>query len=189
MKLIVGLGNPGPRYETTRHNAGYLMLDLLLDKFDVKLSSWKGVGSLGRGEVFGQETLFFKSSSYMNLSGSGVCGVVGYYKIDPSDLLVIHDDVDVPSCKVKMRLGGSSGGHNGIKDIIDKLGSSDFYRIKLGVGKPQVKDFVMNDWVLGRLSDDYLVQLESSMFESTLIRIREAWTRSTKGLDSILKDD
>ncbi len=180
MKLIVGLGNPGARYETTRHNAGYLMLDQLCDKFEVELSSWKGVGCLGKGDVFGQETLFFKTNSYMNLSGMGVCSVVRFFRIDPVDLVVIHDDVDVPSMKVKMRLGGSSGGHNGVKDIIDKIGSADFYRIKLGVGKPQVEDYVMNDWVLGRLPDEYLKELGSSMFDGVLTRIKEVWTKGIK---------
>ena len=180
MKLIVGLGNPGARYETTRHNAGYLMLDQLCDKFEVGLSSWKGVGDLGRAEVFGQDTLFFRTNSYMNLSGMGVCSVVRFFRIETADLVVIHDDVDVPEMKVKMRFGGSSGGHNGVKDIIEKLGSADFYRIKLGVGKPQVEDYVMNDWVLGRLPDEYLEELGSRMLDGVLTRIKEVWTKGVR---------
>ena len=177
MKLIVGLGNPGIRYETTRHNAGYLMVDQLSDVFKTEFSPWKGVGLLAKTTVYDKETLLFKPSSFMNKSGLPVASVFNFFKIEPSDLVVIHDDIDVPSLKVKMRLGGSCGGHNGVRDIINYLGTDAFYRIKLGVGKPEQADFVMNDWVLGRLSDEFLEVLAHDMLDKTLVRIQELWKK------------
>ena len=177
MKLIVGLGNPGIRYETTRHNAGYLMVDQLADVFGAEFNSWKGIGLLARANIYDKDTLLFKPGSFMNKSGLPVASVFNFFKINISDLVVIHDDIDVPPLKVKMRLAGSCGGHNGVRDIIEYLGTDAFYRIKLGVGKPEEKDFVMNDWVLGRLPDEYLEALSKEMLEATLVRIQELWKK------------
>src|SRR5262245_26288105 len=130
MKLIVGLGNPGPKYETTRHNAGFLMLDLLAEDADI---SWETGGrsrfgrDMANGTVVGYPCVLLKPMTYMNRSGRSVAEVMRFFKIGPQDVVVLHDDIDVPAGKVKARIGGSHGGHNGIRSIMEETGQSEFH--------------------------------------------------------------
>lgn len=147
MKLIVGLGNPGKKYEHTRHNMGFDCIDLFseLAQIDIDKEAFKGL--VGRGQVFNEEVYLLKPQTFMNLSGESVREIVSYFKIDISDVIVIYDDLDLEPGKIRLRLSGSSGGHKGIQSIIDNLGTSDIKRIRIGIGKP-VYDTI--DYVLGK---------------------------------------
>ena len=172
MKLIVGLGNPGAKYELTRHNAGFLLLDMLADRFGLTwTSSNKCGGSVARGEIMQTDVVMLKPLSYMNLSGRPVLQTASFYKVDVDDTVVVHDDIDVPFGRVKLKLAGGHGGHNGIRDIINVVGSGSFARLKLGVGRPENTDRSTTGWVLDRFSDAELGVLESGMFEDVLVRL------------------
>ena len=173
MKLLVGLGNPGSKYETTRHNVGFLIVDEVASKFGINWSGQKFDGVVARGNVFGQDCLFLKPMTFMNLSGRSVAQAAKFYKIEETDIVVFHDDIDVPVGKVKARSGGGHGGHNGIKSIFAETGLQDFHRIKLGVGRPigEGEDRVV-DWVLGKLSDQELLLLQSLILDEVLVRLR-----------------
>jgi PTH1 family peptidyl-tRNA hydrolase len=139
LKLLVALGNPGQRYELSRHNAGFWLLDALARDAGV---SWdtgateKFLGVIAKGQVLGESCLLLKPMTYMNLSGRSVLKVAQFFKIPSQDWIVLHDDIDVPSCKVRARSGGGHGGHNGIRSIMEESGKEDFQRVKLGVGRP-----------------------------------------------------
>jgi PTH1 family peptidyl-tRNA hydrolase len=174
VKLIVGLGNPGPKYEKTRHNAGFLILDQLLTHAGGKWDQEKFQGVIGKGQLNGETCLFVKPMTFMNVSGKCVGPLAHFYKIEPKDIIAIYDDIDVPSGKVKARVGGSAGGHNGIKSLIEDLGSENFHRIKLGVGKPVgigAQD-VVKTWVLSPFSKEELEHMQKSMFEDVLVRLQ-----------------
>ena len=134
IKLIVGLGNPGPEYEDTRHNAGFWLLDQLAQQWH---SHWqddrKFFGHLIRSTRPSGEIRLLKPQTYMNLSGQAVQAVASFYKIQPQEILVIHDELDLEPGRIKFKLGGGNGGHNGLKDIQARLGSPDFYRLRLGI--------------------------------------------------------
>lgn len=152
MKCIVGLGNPGPKYETTRHNLGFIIVDLIADSLGVALER-KGFSGL-YGETFyqGEKLFLFKPQTYMNLSGKAVREIAAYYKMDDENILVISDDLDLPQGRMKIRAKGSSGGHNGLKSIIEELGSDNFPRLKLGINHPRKEGVI--DYVLGHFADD-----------------------------------
>jgi len=147
MKLVVGLGNPGKEYELTRHNMGFYMLDNYLG--DVKWSK-KFNGYYYEKNINGEKYIFLKPLSYMNLSGGVVREYVDYYKIDIKDILVIQDDLDLSVGKIRIKINSSAGGHNGIKDIINCLGTNAFIRLKIGVSQDRSID--TKDYVLGKLS-------------------------------------
>lgn len=180
--LIVGLGNPGPKYETTRHNAGFLVLDQIAKKERIE---WQGdtakiKGDMARGTLFGESCILLKPMTFMNRSGQSVAPMMRFFKIPPQDLVVIYDDIDVPKGKVKARIGGSDGGHNGIKSIIADFGSAEFHRIKIGVGKPgdglppeaPERQIDVVDWVLGQLSDEELLSYQSRVVDEVLVRLK-----------------
>ena len=150
------------------------MIDEIADKFKIEMQSQKFDGVYGKGEIFNETCLLVKPQTYMNRSGKCVAGFANFYKIPSKSWIVIHDDVDVPSGLVKARVGGSSGGNNGIKSIIKDTGLEDFHRIKLGVGKPGPDDFPKDiaDWVLAPMRDDELLALQKQMLEDTLVRLR-----------------
>ena len=149
-KLIVGLGNPGKHYENTRHNVGFMALDRLAQSAG---AVWKRKGKSLLCECPGATKLILlKPQTYMNLSGEAVREVCDYYKIATVDVLVVFDDLDLPPGQVKARLKGSAGGHNGVKSIIDQLGSSEFSRIKIGIGKAP-SGWQGKDWVLSCFSE------------------------------------
>lgn len=149
MFLIAGLGNPGSKYTGTRHNMGFDVIDLLVERHKVPQSGVKFNGMYGKGMIGDQKVILMKPLSYMNLSGGPIQQMAAYFKIDPaSHLLVICDDIDLQPGQIRIRKKGSAGGHNGMKDIIQRLGTEEFCRIRVGVGaKP--KDFDLADHVLG----------------------------------------
>lgn len=172
MKLIVGLGNPDPKYETTRHNAGFLIVDKLADEFGITLSKSRFEGDLGRGRLLKQDCCLLKPMTYMNLSGRCVSQVARFYKVSEDELIVIHDDVDVPAGKVKARIGGSDGGHNGIKSIIAETGFREFHRIKVGVGRPETREQgQVKNWVLNQFNDEELDLLVGDVYDQVLLRL------------------
>lgn len=157
--LIVGLGNPGAKYEFTRHNAGFLCVDLYAEKNSFKIDRIKFKGTLCDVRVKGKRCLFLKPQTFMNLSGESVREVASFYKIPPERIIVIFDDVSLDVGKMRIRRKGTDGGHNGIKSIIYHLGSTDFPRIKIGVGKKPHPDYDLADWVLKAFSKDELKEL------------------------------
>ena len=150
--LIVGLGNPGQKYEHTRHNMGFLTVDLLAEQLNVKLNKVKFKSAYNIVRFAGQKCLVMKPQTFMNLSGEAVHEAVQFYKIPADHVLVIYDDVSLPVGKLRVRPTGSAGGHNGIKTIIAHLGTQDFPRVKIGTGAPAGGGAEMVDWVIGEPS-------------------------------------
>lgn len=149
MKLIVGLGNPGKEYEKTRHNSGFMAMDYLSRKLGTVISSEKWNALIASVRIEGTPVILMKPLTYMNLSGSAVSQAVNFYKIDPSDILVIHDDMDLPTGSVRIRKKGSAGGQKGMKSIIQTLGTDEVARIRIGVGHSKRGNHeVVPDWVL-----------------------------------------
>ena len=150
IRLIVGLGNPGREYETTRHNVGFRWVGELarLQNLSFK-NETKFHGLAARGQLHGREMLLLKPQTFMNASGRAVGALAQVYKIAPAEILVVHDDLDLPPGVARLKLGGGHGGHNGLKDIIAHLGTRDFWRLRLGIGHPgeraEVVNFVLND--------------------------------------------
>ena len=154
MFVIVGLGNPDKRYEKTRHNIGFDVIDALADQYNIVIKEKKHKALCGTGAIEGRKVLLVKPQTYMNLSGESVAEVMQFYKIDPeSEMLIIFDDISLAPGNIRVRKKGSAGGHNGIKSIIAHTGTQNFMRIKVGVGeKPQGWDLA--DHVLGRFSSE-----------------------------------
>ncbi|MDD3218639.1 MAG: aminoacyl-tRNA hydrolase [Lachnospiraceae bacterium] len=154
MYLIVGLGNPGKKYEKTRHNMGFDTIDELIDKHNIPEAGKKFQALYGKGVLAQEKVILAKPLTFMNLSGESVREMVDYFKIDPEEeLIVIYDDIDLDPGQVRIRAKGSAGGHNGIKSIIQHLGTQQFMRIKVGVGaKP--KGWDLADYVLGQFSKE-----------------------------------
>lgn len=153
MFLIAGLGNPGRQYEKTRHNMGFDTIDELVERYNIPESGIAHKGMYGKGRIAGEKVLAVKPLTYMNLSGDSIAEFVNYYKLDPeTELIVIYDDIDLEPGQIRIRKKGSAGGHNGIKSMIARLGTQNFYRVKVGVGaKP--KGWDLADYVLGRFSE------------------------------------
>lgn len=148
VKLIVGLGNPGKEYEKTRHNVGFHVVDLVAEA-----EGWTWSGKLGKtpladGLVDGEKVILAKPQTFMNLSGPAVAELVRWYKLDLADLMVVCDDLDLPFAKMRMRLRGSSGGHHGLESVIQALGTREFPRLKLGIGRPAVNPMQTAGYVL-----------------------------------------
>lgn len=161
MKIIVGLGNPGAKYAGTRHNIGFSVIDELAEKYNISLGDKKHKAIFGKGVIEGEKTILAMPQTFMNLSGESVRELIDYYKCDPSDLIVIYDDIDLDVGKLRIREKGSAGGHNGMKNIIMHLGSQDFIRIRVGVGaKPKNMDLA--DYVLSRFGKDDLPFIRES---------------------------
>ena len=152
--LVVGLGNPGDQYENTRHNAGFQVIDALADRGNFPVQRLKFHALTNTATVGGQGVLVMKPVTYMNLSGQAVGEAARFYKISPDHVLVISDDVDLPLGKLRIRKGGSAGGHNGLKSIIQHLGTDQFPRLKVGVGGKPHPDYDMADWVLGKFQGE-----------------------------------
>ena len=151
MKLIVGLGNPGKKYEHTRHNMGFDAVDLFseLAQIDVDKESFKGL--VGRGKVFGEDIYILKPQTFMNLSGESVREIVNYFKIDINDIIVVYDEMALPVGKIRLRPSGSSGGHKGMQNIIENLGTENIKRIRIGIGEPTYDTI---DYVLSKPTKD-----------------------------------
>lgn len=173
MKLVVGLGNPWKDYEKTRHNIGFTMLDAFVQR--EKLGTWKSENKrkclMLKSLIADQEVVFLKPQEFMNRSGWAVSALVAFYKIDPKDILVIHDDIDLPVGKIQLKLGGSSAGHNGLKDIILKIWTKDpakdgagFRRLRIGIDRPVNQNDVA-DYVLGNFKKEEKNLIEDKMSE------------------------
>jgi peptidyl-tRNA hydrolase, PTH1 family len=149
IKLIVGLGNPGKEYAATRHNAGFWWVDELTRSHNVNFKAdSKFHGLVARATFHGHEVHLLKPQTFMNISGRAVGAVAQFYKIEPAQILVVHDELDLPPGSAKLKLGGGHGGHNGLKDIIAHLGTKDFWRLRVGIGHPgernEVSNYVLN---------------------------------------------
>ena len=161
--LIVGLGNTGSRYEYTRHNVGFMVADELGEREDIPIQRLRYHALTNTAVIGGQGVLLMKPTTYMNLSGEAVGEAARFYKLDPGHVLVISDDVDLPLGKLRIRTGGSAGGHNGPKSIIQHLGSDQFPRLKVGVGGKPHPDHDMADWVLSKLRGEDLRVMEEAV--------------------------
>lgn len=161
MYVIAGLGNPGREYEGTRHNVGFMTLDALADKYNIDVREKAFKGLIGKGVIEGNKVILVKPQTYMNLSGECIRQVMDYYKVDPSEFIVIYDDISLVPGGIRIRKKGSAGGHNGIKNIIAHLGTQEFPRIKVGVGdKPPRMDLA--DYVLSRFSKEDREKMEQA---------------------------
>ena len=159
--VVVGLGNPGTKYENTRHNAGFMVLDSMTEKLGVKVDRAKFHALYGDAVVGGTRVLFVKPQTFMNSSGISVREVANYYKIPADHILIISDDITLPVGRMRLRKNGSAGGHNGLKSIIEELGSDAFPRLRIGVGEKPHPDYPLIDWVLSKFTDDEIKTLSS----------------------------
>ncbi|HWP11606.1 MAG TPA: aminoacyl-tRNA hydrolase [Ramlibacter sp.] len=160
IKLFVGLGNPGPQYEATRHNAGFWWLDALARELKLTLAADKGYNAMvARTNLHGQTIWLLEPRTFMNLSGRPVATLARFFKIEPEEILVVHDELDIVPGQAKLKFGGSHAGHNGLRDVHAHLGTDDFWRLRLGIGHPGVKDEVV-DWVLRKPAPDQRLAIE-----------------------------
>jgi len=167
IRLIAGLGNPGPEYENTRHNAGAMLIEKLARSEGIRLSPDKKFHGLsGKGMVGGQECWLLIPTTFMNLSGQAVQALAGFYRITPEEILVIHDELDLPVGQARFKTGGGHGGQNGLRDIIAKFGNNkNFHRLRIGIGHPGDKSKVTGH-VLGRPSQAEKKAMEAAMDEA-----------------------
>jgi PTH1 family peptidyl-tRNA hydrolase len=174
-RLIVGLGNPGLEYEATRHNVGFWFVDHLAERLKTTLTPQaKFHGKAGRaGDIW-----LLEPTTFMNRSGQAVAALANFYKISPEEILVIHDELDLPPGGIRLKQGGGNGGHNGLKDIQDKLGSADFWRLRLGIGHPRTLGLAQEvvDFVLHRPRKEELPEIEHALARCLL-----AWPKLAAG--------
>lgn len=169
--LIVGLGNPGKEYYATRHNAGWLALDYIAEQLQVKIKKIKFKATYAEAVCNGKKLILLKPQTYMNASGESVMAAADYYHISPENILVIHDDISLPSNKLRIRKKGSAGGHNGLKSIIYLLNSDEFPRIKIGVADRRDSSD-LKDWVLGTFSKEEqkgLLEKFESIYDAAML--------------------
>lgn len=166
MKLIVGLGNPGRQYEETRHNVGFKVIDELSNQLHIPLDKAKFNGVFGQGMLNGEKVLLLKPLTYMNLSGESIRPLMDYYDILVEDILVVYDELDLPVGKIRLREKGSAGGHNGMKSIIQHLGTQEFKRIRIGINRP-TNGMKIADYVLGRFPAEEMQDIKDAIHKST----------------------
>ena len=174
-RLIVGLGSPGPEYEATRHNVGFWFIDQLADQLKISLAPQsKFHGTAGRSG----ETWLLKPGTFMNRSGQAVAALANFYKIPAAEILVIHDELDLPPGGIRLKQGGGNGGHNGLKDIQAKLGTADFWRLRLGIGHPRTLGLAQQvvDFVLHQPRKEEMPDIEQALHRSLL-----AWPKISAG--------
>ena len=162
MYVILGIGNPGKKYEGTRHNIGFIALDYMSAHYGIKINKIKHKALIGEGNIAGEKVVLVKPQTYVNLSGESLREVCAFYKVPPEKVIVIHDDVSLACGKVRIREKGSAGGHNGLKSIILQLNSDEFIRIKMGVGSPP-EHYDLADWVLGRFSKEEISHMSAAV--------------------------
>jgi len=168
IRLFVGLGNPGDKYEKTRHNAGFWWIDAIAAQTNSRLTAdAKMFGLVGKLNP-AQDKWLLKPTTFMNLSGKAVAALANYYKISPAEILVIHDELDLPAGSSKLKLGGGHGGHNGLKDIHAALGTANYWRMRIGIGHPGERNEVVN-FVLKPPLKDEQTAIDESIFESTKV--------------------
>jgi PTH1 family peptidyl-tRNA hydrolase len=167
MYLVVGLGNPGREYEGTRHNVGFMVIDVLSKMLGIEVSRLKFKSLMGEGHFKGEKLVLLKPQTFMNLSGEALYDAVNFYKLPLENVIVIYDDKDLDVGKIRIRRKGSSGGHNGMNSIIYLLGSEDFPRIRIGIGRPEQGDLVAH--VLGKFNEN-----EKKVIEEAVKKAAEA---------------
>ena len=178
--IIVGLGNPGRKYDGSRHNAGFDVIDELVDRYHIGGPERFGKSMIGKGRIGDRKVILVKPMTYMNLSGEAVQEIVHFYKVDPrEDLLVISDDIDLEAGRLRIRKKGSAGGHNGLRNIVQHLGTEEFARIRVGVGAKPDPDFDLADYVLGHFSGE-----ERKIMDESVAKAAEAAACAvTDGID------
>ena len=154
MFLIAGLGNPGRKYEMTRHNIGFEVIDYISKEYGIKVNKIKHKALLGEGILQEERVILAKPQTFMNLSGESIREICEYYKLGPEQVIIIYDDIALPTGSVRIRAKGSAGGHNGMKSIIYQLQSDEFMRLRIGVGAPKHADYDLKDYVLGRFGNE-----------------------------------
>ncbi len=162
IRLVVGLGNPGEEYKDTRHNIGFLVVDAFARKLRLKGEKTKCLSRIIRGRAGGRELILAKPLTYMNNSGLAVENIIEEEEIEPSEMIVVYDDIDLPVGATRLRLGGSSGGHKGMESIIRTVGTQDFPRLRIGIGRPKRKEDVVS-WVLSPFDEDEIPLIKSAI--------------------------
>ncbi len=180
IRVIIGLGNPGKEYADTRHNVGFKTVDLLAKKLAVEFTQKKFSSIFGQTECEGKKLILLKPQEYMNRSGQAVSAIKGFYKIEDSDLMVVTDDMAIEPGVIRVRAQGSAGGHNGLKDIIQKLGSDQFPRLRIGIGKSDLPD--SRDYVLGKIPTSHNQLLQDAIENASQALI--CWLR--ENIDSVM---
>jgi PTH1 family peptidyl-tRNA hydrolase len=176
MKLIVGLGNPGFLYARNRHNVGFMCVSQIAKKYRIRFDRKQGQARTGIGQIAGYRAVLARPQTYMNASGESVSALMRKLNVAPADLIVIHDDLDLPVGKIRLRLGGSSGGHKGIDSIIARTGTRDFYRVRVGIGRPDTADSppaAREEAVINYVLADFTPE-EIKIIEKTLPSVSEA---------------
>ena len=182
MKLIVGLGNPGKEYENTKHNVGFLTIDILAEKYDIKVNKIKFKGLIGEGMIGTEKVILVKPQTYMNLSGQCVREIVAFYKLDMEDLVVIYDDIDLPMGNLRIRKKGSAGTHNGMRSIIYDLQDDGFPRVRVGIGGERKGDLA--NYVISGFSGD-----DRKLIEEAIVKAADAVTCLVEdGIDRAMVD-
>lgn len=173
VKLIAGLGNPGKKYEKTRHNVGFLVINQIADDFQFSIFNFQLTfrAQIAEGTINGQKALLAKPQTFMNNSGEAVKKIADYYKIKPEDIWIVHDDIDLPLGEFKISRGQGSAGHKGVQSVIDELGTKEFNRVRLGIGPKQGKPANVEDFVLQKFSKDE----EKALREAVDKAILEIW--------------
>ena len=166
MYVIAGLGNPGKKYENTRHNMGFIAIDQLAEKHNIKVDKLKFKALVGEGRIADQKVLLVKPQTYMNLSGESIREVMNFYKLEPENLIVIYDDIDIEAGTLRIRKFGSAGTHNGMKSVVYQLQSDRFPRIRLGIGSQKKGDLV--NFVIGGFSKEEVPVLEEAVQHAVL---------------------
>ncbi len=156
--IVVGLGNPGKKYENTRHNIGFMVIDYLADELNVPVNKIKHQALIGEAKIGQSKIVLIKPQTFMNLSGKSVVAISNFYKIPMNNLIVVYDDVDIPYMELRIREKGSAGTHNGMKSILNLLGKSEFPRVRMGIGKDET--IPLADYVIGKFSQTELKNME-----------------------------
>jgi PTH1 family peptidyl-tRNA hydrolase len=172
MKLIVGLGNPGRPYARHRHNVGFIALNHFARSQGIKLDKKKGLARIGEGETAGNKVVLARPQTFMNSSGQSVGRLLDRFNLDPNDLIVIHDDLDLPLAKIRISFGSGSGGHMGVRSIIQELGAQDFVRLRVGIGRPDKPEVSEDDIIHYVLSD--FTPAEKRAINKIVPRVSEA---------------
>lgn len=180
--IIVGLGNPGKKYENTRHNMGFIAVDLIAEKYDIKIDKLKFKALVGEGRIAGRKVVLVKPQTFMNLSGQSVTEIMNFYKEDIENLIVIYDDIDIPTGSIRLRKKGSAGTHNGMRNIVYLLGDDGFPRIRVGIGSETKVDLI--NYVVGGVS-----KKEKELLEDALTRAAKAAVCIVeKGIDKAMNE-
>ena len=170
--IVVGLGNPGLQYEKTRHNAGFILIDLLAQKYSTHVDRSKYKALVGEATIGGKRVLLMKPQTFMNLSGEAVGEAARFYKLDPSRVIVLSDDISLDVGKLRVRRKGSAGGHNGLKSIGEHLGSDEYPRLKIGVGQKPHPDYDLASWVLSNFSSEEYKKL-TELYDTVAVGVEK----------------